>query len=129
MKFTRKVLFSETDASGRAHFTSLLKWAEDAEHQALLKLGVPVFENGQGWPRVHVSCDYKNPVRFGDEISVELSLKKLGNSSLTWAFQIVVPDEGQVAEGQMTTVFCSSEGKATPLEESWTQALSVAFPQ
>ena len=33
--FRRRVAFSETDASGRVHFTEVLKWAEDAEHQVL----------------------------------------------------------------------------------------------
>ncbi|MBH0121927.1 hypothetical protein I0Q12_21390, partial [Rhodococcus sp. CX] len=36
------VRFSETDASGRFHYTAALKWAENAEHELYRAAGVPI---------------------------------------------------------------------------------------
>ena len=129
MKTTRRVRFSETDASGRVHFTSILKWAEDVEHQALAAVGLPVFSSSasdSGWPRVRVHCDYRAPISFEQEVELEISIESLGKSSLTWRFQVRnLSEEGQLAaEGQLVTVFLS-EGKTAELDDDFRRALAV----
>lgn len=112
----RRVAFSETDASGRAHFTALLKWAEDAEHELLHALGVTVCSSDQGWPRVRVECDYRLPLSAGEEARVEIELAEIGESSLSWKFRILKKDEALAAEGRIVTVSVGPEGslKITP---------------
>ena len=107
MPFTaiRTASFSETDASGRVHFTQILKWIEDAEHQFLESAGVPVFTAEGGWPRVSIKCDYKAPLEFGEEVSVILILSKIGESSLNWEFRIEKAGHNIAAEGSMVTVY------------------------
>ncbi|MGJ8726632.1 MAG: acyl-CoA thioesterase [Roseibacillus sp.] len=120
--FRRRVAFSETDASGRVHFSQFLKWAEDAEHQLLKTLGIPVLSEEGGWPRVKVQCEYLQAVGFDEELEIELSLSEMGKSSLRWAFRIL-KDGGQVAaRGEMVTVFVSG-GKASPFPELTSTAL------
>ena len=110
MKTTRRVRFSETDASGRVHFTSILKWAEDAEHEALAAAGLIVFDSASpdsGWPRVRVSCDYRAPLGFEQEVEIIIKLKDAGKSTLTWAFEVRNLSEGGIlaAEGELITVY------------------------
>jgi acyl-CoA thioester hydrolase len=117
MTVARRVAFSETDASGRVHFTTLLKWAEDVEHHFLAECGVPVFEAESGWPRVSVSCDYHRPVAFGDEVQVALELAEIGESSLTWVFQILDQSGKRLAKGKFVTVWVVAGEKTTiPIE-------------
>ena len=100
---TRSVAFADTDASGRAHFTAILRYVEDAEHAYLAEKGIPVISASSGWPRVHVQCDYRAPLAYGDEIITRLSINKVGNSSVGYAF--IVSKNGQVcAEGNMVIV-------------------------
>ena len=115
--FRRRVVFSETDASGRVHFTQFLKWVEDAEHQLLKSLGIAVFSEDGGWPRVNVQCNYLQAVSYDEEVEVELRLAKIGKSSLHWAFRILTEEGVVAAEGAMVTVSVSGE-KASPLLES-----------
>jgi acyl-CoA thioester hydrolase len=119
MTVARRVAFSETDASGRVHFTTLLKWAEDAEHQFLSECGVDVFASDSGWPRVSVSCDYHRPLAFGDEVQVAIELVEIGESSLKWHFQVLNESGERVAKGQLVTVWVVAGKKATiPAETS-----------
>jgi acyl-CoA thioesterase FadM len=47
-------------------------------------------------PLVHAEADYLAPLRFGDDVRVELVLAVLGASSTAYAYRIKKPD-GQVA--------------------------------
>ena len=121
-RFRRRAVFSETDASGRVHFTQFLKWVEESEHQFLKSLGIPVFSEDGGWPRVQVQCDYLQAVSYDEEVEVELSLFEIGKSSLHWRFRILKDGEAVAAKGTMVTVSVC-EGKATPLTESTRESL------
>ena len=68
----------------------------------------------QGWPRVNVRCDYRAPLVFGDLVTVELTVEELKSSSVVWGFRVIKDKEALVAEGSVTTVLVSGEGK--PLE-------------
>lgn len=113
--FRRRVAFSETDASGRAHFTALLRWAEDAEHQLLDSLGIPICSSTGGWPRARVECDYRQPLQAGEEVEVAIELVEIGTSSLRWSFRIFGKEHSLAAVGQMVTVFASHSG-SIPIE-------------
>lgn len=41
-----------------------------------------------GFPAVHAEADYKAPLRFGDTALVELSVKRLGATSITFGYQV-----------------------------------------
>ncbi|GHC55462.1 acyl-CoA thioesterase [Roseibacillus persicicus] len=115
--YRRQVTFPETDASGRVHFTSVLKWAEEAEHQFLAEKGIAVLTPEGGWPRVGVQCDYRLPFAFGDEFEVELVLAQMGRKSLRWSFRILNVSSDVAAEGEMTTVFVE-QGEATEIPQA-----------
>ena len=108
--FRRRVAFSETDASGRAHFTALLKWVEEAEHEVLRSQGVAIFSEQEGWPRARVECDYRLPFFVEEEAIVELTLMEAGRSSLTWSFRMLKDQGALAAEGQMVTVLVDQNG-------------------
>lgn len=111
--------FAETDASGRVHFTNILRYVERAEHGFLQSRGVDVFDLSLGgWPRVRVVCDYEKPVRAGDFVTVELVIREIGESSITWDFEILDVQNARIASGNMTTVWVDRMGKACMIPDS-----------
>jgi acyl-CoA thioester hydrolase len=106
------IAFGETDASGWMHFPNVFNYVEAAEHDYLRKQGVVVFDReGGGWPRVKVSCDYKQPFLSGDGFEVLLGISKIGASSMQWDFQVLNAAEEIAAFGSMTCVRVDHHGK------------------
>ncbi len=112
MAFTtqRRVEFRDTDAAGIVHFSAFFPMMEAAEHEALRHLGLSVIQpDPQGghltWPRVSAKCDYVAAARFEDILSIEVSVSKLGTSSVTYEF-VFKRDSQLIATGTITAVCC-----------------------
>lgn len=110
---TRRVEFAETDMAGIMHFANFFQWMESCETAFYRTLGLPLisFVPGQivGWPRVNVSCTYRAPLRFNDEVVVKLFVKKLGTRSVTYVFQFW--KEGILAAQGEVTAVCVGAGE------------------
>ncbi len=119
--YHRRVHFADTDAAGVVHFSRLLCYAEEAEHELLEGLGIPLLADG-GWPRVHVDCSYNSPARMGDRVEVSLAVEKLGKTSVTWVFSMTV-DSRNIATGSMRTVRVDGGGSPVELNDSWRNLL------
>lgn len=129
-RFSSEVAFADTDASGRAHFSKILTFVEQAEHDLFAQLELPVFDPpNSGWPRARISCDYRTPLKFHDRFEVALKLEKIGTSSITWQFEISNPAGDLIAEGEMVSVKVGSEGHPLALthpERSKFQSLKLS---
>jgi len=105
-----RVEFSDTDMAGIIHFSSFFRYMEVTEHAFFRSLGCSVDMEidgvHYGWPRVHVECDFKKPVRFEDELTVELIVREKRERSLRYQFDIrkVGEDAGLIAQGGFTVV-------------------------
>lgn len=103
----QRVEFSETDMAGIVHYSRYFRYMEVAEHAFLRSLGTSVVGMDVAWPRVEVSCAYKAPLRFEDEIDVELDVVELKEKAITYGFTIVRVAPGPravVATGRTTVV-------------------------
>ncbi len=127
---THRVEFSETDAAGFAHFSNFFRWMEKVEHAWFRSLGLSVamrIDGAEiGWPRVSAGCDYQSPVRFEDEIDLQLRIKRIGNTSLSHEVRFFCHGR-QVAIGTMTTVCCAigpDGARAIKIPPAIRQALS-----
>jgi acyl-CoA thioester hydrolase len=107
---THRVEFADTDLAGIMHFANFFRLMERTEHAFLRSLGWSVHqtEGGRtlGWPRVHVECDYRRPLRFEDEVEVRLRVREKRERSLTYDFTFHLPDspEQPAATGSVTAV-------------------------
>ena len=82
-----------------------------------LTLGLSVLardaEGIVSWPRVAASCQFRGAVRFEDLLDVELRLTRIGEKSLTDAFQFM--NEGrEIADGETTAVCCRMREGSPP---------------
>ena len=77
-----------------------------------------------GFPAVSCRCDFEAPLRFGDTIDVELSVDRLGEKSVTFAYRIwnVAGDDRAgdrlAAEGQVVCAVVDLKAfRAIPIPE------------
>jgi len=110
-KMIHRVEFSDTDMAGIIHFSSFFRYMEVTEHAFFRSLGFSIVmehEGSQyGWPRVRVECDYKRPVRFEDELEVELIVREKRDRSIRYQFDIRKTGDtepGLIAQGGFTVV-------------------------
>lgn len=103
-----RVEFSDTDAAGVAHFTRLLGFAEAAEHAFMRELGVDVMsrpgEPMAGWPRVDIQFQFLSPLRFGDEVDIDVTVIDLTEKSVSYGIKMTSSGGRVVCIGQMTNV-------------------------
>jgi acyl-CoA thioester hydrolase len=117
-KTKRRVEFRDTDAAGIAHFSVFFVYMEQAEHELLRHLGLSVMSaDEQGpitFPRVGTRCDYQRAVKFEDVLTIEVSIVRLGQKSITYEFNFT-QDGRPIATGQITTVCCRFAPDGTPI--------------
>ncbi len=100
----RRVEFYETDMAGIVHFSNFFRFMEACEHAFLRSLDHEL--HGMldgletGWPRVHATCDYRAPARFGDLLDVRLFIDEVRPRSVRYRFEIAGGDT-LVAEGRI----------------------------
>ena len=60
-----------------------------------------------GWPRVHAECDYRQPLRFEDEVEIHLLIREKKTKSLSYVIKfrkLNGPAPVEVARGSLTVV-------------------------
>lgn len=131
-----RVPFPDVDSSMRIHFTAMLRYMEQAEHELMRSLGFPYAPLLQGiaLPRVHVACDFRAAVRYDDWLSITATIGHVGRSSWSLTFTAHALHEtgagtlemGElVADGQMTIVAVDVQTeRSRPLPEDLRAALA-----
>ncbi|MFL5321881.1 MAG: acyl-CoA thioesterase [Myxococcaceae bacterium] len=92
------VRFEDVDFARVVFFPKLFVYAHNVfEDFFANELGVPyvkmLAERKVGYPAVHADADFRKPLRFGDVIRVELSVLKVGTSSLHCRYRMF-PEHG-----------------------------------
>lgn len=120
--YRRVVQFADTDMAGIVHFSRILCFVEEAEQAAMDTMQVPAMGAEGGFPKVHIDCDYRSPLRYRDEVEVQMMLEQVGERSLQWRFNLSV--SGQLcAEGGLVTVFVNHQGRSAKVADEWRQRL------
>jgi YbgC/YbaW family acyl-CoA thioester hydrolase len=110
-KARRRVEFSDTDLAGIMHYSNFFRFMETSEHAFFRSLGFSIVTSNTappvGWPRVHAECDFKAPLRFEDEVEIQLLVREKRSKSLSYVFKFfklnATPVE-EVARGGLTVV-------------------------
>ena len=109
-KTRRRVTFAETDMAGILHFSNLFRYMEDAEHKFLRSLGLSVhttIEDGfVSFPRVSADCQFKNPLRFEDEVEIHMVVREMTNKAIVYDFIFRNAEKpgDEIARGSMTVI-------------------------
>ncbi len=141
----RLVEFADTDAAGIMHFANYLRIMEAVEHAFVRSIGetvhVQVGDKMTGWPRVEVACRYLAPLRFQDEMEVQLLVERKTDKAITYRFNFRKVDaKGStasspiVARGSVTALYATNHGpegrlRAAPMPEAFMRLIEAAPPE
>jgi len=135
-KIRRIVEFSDTDMAGIVHHAVFFRYMESAEHAFFRSLGLsvapPKTPTSVGWPRVHTEADFSAPLRFEDEVEIQLLVAEKKSKALTYAFRLRkmnAAEPYEVARGKITVVcikMSNGKMKATNIPKSIADKIQIA---
>jgi 4-hydroxybenzoyl-CoA thioesterase len=94
----RPVHFEDIDAAGLVFFGRFFSYCHDAIERFFEELDggyrALVTERKIGFPAVHVTSDFKAPLRYGDVARIHASVTKLGATSAHFHFEMIRTRDG-----------------------------------
>ncbi|NNG01320.1 MAG: acyl-CoA thioesterase [Desulfobacteraceae bacterium] len=86
-----KVRFGDIDQAGIVYYPRFLHYFHVALEEFFadaLKIDYPQLlkDHRIGFPTVHLETDFSKPLWYGDEIDIEVRVRRLGKTSITWEY-------------------------------------------
>ena len=126
--YRTRIGWSDTDASGHYHNSTVIRLIEAAEATLVRERGIT------GWfgiiPRVRHEIDYEGRLWFDQPVVCELVLERMGRSSMTFSFEVWGEDfedrrGGRAASGRLVVVHAPDlSGRAEPWPDAWRDAFT-----
>ena len=104
---TRTVRFGECDPAGVVYYPVFFNWFHEtmeAWFEKELKLPYATALQKFGFPAVSTSAQFRRPIAMGEEITIQLSVRKIGRSSVLLNFDIYDVGQELKANGQVRCV-------------------------
>jgi YbgC/YbaW family acyl-CoA thioester hydrolase len=115
-KIIQRVEFCDTDMAGIVHYANFFRYMDATEHAFFRSLGFSIWtqqvEPPVGWPRVRAQCDFKQPLRFEDEVEVHLLVSEKKAKSLSYIFKfhkVGATPAVEIARGHVTAVCVTAQ--------------------
>ena len=119
--YIRKVHYHETDKMGIAHHSNFIKWMEEARVDFLDQIGygyAKLEEDGIISPVLSVECEYKKPLRFGDEFEVAPEILEFKGIRLIIGYTFTSSGE-IIATGKTSHCFLTPTGRPIALKRQF----------
>jgi YbgC/YbaW family acyl-CoA thioester hydrolase len=114
------VRWSDVDNAGIIFYGAYVRFFEIAETELFRAAGVPygqVFDRFGIWlPRVHLSCDFMQPVRLDDRLQVATYIAAFGRSSIELRFDVLPADGGRLAASGTEVLVSTDRESMRPIE-------------
>ena len=125
-----KIPFQDIDAAGIVFFAHLFRYAHEAYEHFMAHIGhslIDVLEKGDHLlPLVHAEADYREPLRLGQTVTIELETAKIGNSAFTLSYRFVADSGKTYATAETVhTVVEKTKQKSTPIPEPLRTSLKL----
>ncbi len=125
---TQKVYFGHIDRAGIIYHPHYIDYFNQAYEDFLEDLGFDdknmLADVGVKIPVVNVDVDFVAPVKAGDRLRIEVTVKKVGTTSVCFHFRALeVRDDTLVAKGDVTRVTVDTSFEPTSVPEGLRQAL------
>jgi acyl-CoA thioester hydrolase len=123
----RRIEWADTDASGWWHNTAGFRFIEAAETALLERLGILDDVYGR-LPRASIAADFKRGLTFRDVVDCAISVRAVGASSITYAFEL--RNEGTVCmAAEIVAVLLDAESRPTDWPDEYRARLLGAGAQ
>ena len=123
--FKRVVKYYECDRMGITHHSNYIRFMEEARIYVLDCLGYG-FERmeaeGVVSPVVSLSCDYRKPTTFKDEIEIEVKLKEMSELKISFAYTMKV--KGALVCRATSTHCFLENGRPFSFQERWPELIA-----
>ena len=106
--------FSEIDAMGIMWHGSYVKLLEDLREDFGRTFGMgymDVYRTGFMTPVVHMSLDYKLPIRYEDGVRIRARYLECKAAKIVFAYELIKPDGTIYATAETVQVFIDLEGE------------------
>lgn len=111
-----KVCFSDIDNAGIVYYPRFLHYFHLAMEEFFVsELGIDFADvlhvKKVSLPTVHIEADFRQKLKYGDHIDMEVRVLELGRSSIRWGYRGYrqVGGEGLVVEGNNVTVCVNTD--------------------
>ena len=115
------IQYYETDKMGVVHHSNYIRFMEEARIDFFKSIGFDYYElekSGIFSPVVAINnCKYRKPTHFGDDIFVDIKVKKYNGVRLVMQYKMYV-NETLVFEGESEHCFITLDGKIVKLGEN-----------
>jgi 1,4-dihydroxy-2-naphthoyl-CoA hydrolase len=108
----RVVKFQEVDAAGTIYYARVFEYFGDLSMRIFASAGLDVaalLASGRAAPLAHAEADYKKPLFFGTEVTVELVKAAVGRTSVTLGYRIRLRDGDAAVTGSTSHVFIDTK--------------------
>ena len=123
----RRIEWPDTDASGRWHNTAAFRFVEVAETALLERLDLLDDIYGR-LPRVRIEADFKKLLLFRDLVDCSIRVASVGNSSLTYDFEILKAGDVCV-QARVVAVLLETDGRPAEWSQRQRDILLGSGPQ
>jgi len=128
-----RVRFVETDVMGVVHHSNYFRWFEIGRVDYMRRAGVYLPElmaDGIIFPITDVSCSYRAPARFDDEIDIETTMAELSKVKMVFTYRVVRAADGALlATGCTRNGFTDKSGRVVRLPARYYDRLKAMFDQ
>jgi 4-hydroxybenzoyl-CoA thioesterase len=105
-RFPLRVRFGDVDHAGIVYYPRYFEYFHTAFEEMFMGAGAGgyrhvVDDRSVGFPAVKVECEFRAPLRFGDEVDVEVTCERVGRSSVTLRYRSI-KDGAATAEARIT---------------------------
>jgi 4-hydroxybenzoyl-CoA thioesterase len=117
------IRFSHCDPAGQVYFPRFFDLLHDAMEDwfntGLNERFADLLMTQQlGTPTVGTQCDFLSPARFGDQLAIDLSISRLGNSSIELLFEASIEGRPCLKCRHTICMFSKQTLKAVPIPET-----------
>lgn len=109
--------WADNDIYGHVNNVAYYAFFDSVINRYLIRHGLDIHQGNIIAFMVASECRYLKPVAYPDEVRIDLSVAKLGNSSVNYALSLFDAQEELAAEASMTHVFverASNQSTAIP---------------
>lgn len=126
-----RVRYAETDQMGVVYYANFLVWFEIGRVELLRLLGFDYksmeVDDDCFIPVVEVSCRYKAPARYDDELIIETQVIVARGAVLKFRYRVLrIADQQLLAEGETTHVVTDRKMIKRTLPEKYAKVLAGA---
>lgn len=133
-KSTIQVRFNEVDSLGIVWHGHFVKYFEDGREAFGKKFGIgymSVYREGFALPIVHLNCDYKNTIKYEDELEIETRFVNTPAAKIIFEYTIFNKTSKKVAAtGRTEQIFMTRAGTlhmtVPPFHAEWKDKWELA---